>query len=122
MDFDVDYYEENNGDKPVQLFLRELKQNDKKLWALAIAGKDKIKHRFYHKEPLSKHLEGALFELRPNKVRIIYCFDKTQQKMIYLLHGFIKDTKKTPARELKIARERLKNLRERSMIHEKNKT
>lgn len=120
MDYSVDYYEEDNGDKPVQIFLRELKQRNKRLWAFAIAGKDKIKQRAYHREPLSKHLEGELYELRPNKVRIIYCFDKIQQKMIYLLHGFIKGTQKTPLKELKIARERLGRLRERSS-YDKNK-
>lgn len=94
MDFSVDYYEEDNGDKPVQKFLRDIRQSNKKLWSLAIAGKDKIKNRSYHKMPLSRHLEGELFELRPNKVRIIYCFDKTKIKMIYLLHGFIRGDKK----------------------------
>lgn len=56
---------------------------------------------------MSKKIEGAknLFELRikgKNKnVRIFYCFKKN--RMIILLHGFVKKSQKIPSRELKLA-------------------
>ena len=60
------------------------------------------------KEPLVKHLEDKLWELREesktNIYRIIYFFYTGRR--IILLHGFQKKTQKTPTKELEIARTR----------------
>lgn len=60
------------------------------------------------REPLARHLEGDLWELREeshtNIYRIIYFFF-TGRRIIFL-HGFQKKTRKTPSRELEIARRR----------------
>ncbi len=57
----------------------------------------------YHKEPLSKHLESELWELRVKAgtdiLRIIYTSRKGQ--VIILLHVFIKKQQKTPVKEIK---------------------
>lgn len=112
MEFEVSYYTDLNGRKPVQDFLEEVFDKNYALWAECISSIEKIKHRIYHKEPLSKVLGQGLLEIRVRSkndiVRIIYTFAKGKQ--IILLHGFIKKTEKTPLKELETAKERLKNL------------
>src|SRR3989344_6053752 len=52
----------------------------------------------------SKSLGKGLFELRlmgSVNIRIFYCFHRDT---IYLLHGIIKKTRKTPKREIEFAR------------------
>lgn len=112
MEFDVRYYTDQNGRKPVQDFLEEVFDKNYALWSECIASIGKIKHRIYHKEPFSKALGFGLFEIRVRSkndiARIIYGFVKGRQ--IILLHGFIKKTEKIPLREIEIAQNRLKNL------------
>jgi phage-related protein len=75
-------------------------------------GIEKLRNRAYHREPLSKHIEPGLWELRirlgTDILRIVYTFDKGQ--IIILLHAFVKKQQKTPKSELEIARKRLKEL------------
>ncbi len=57
------------------------------------------------REPLVRHLEGKLWELREesstNIYRLIYFFFSGQR--IVFLHGFQKKTQKTPHHEIEIA-------------------
>lgn len=113
MEFQVTYYKESSGRKPVEEFLLELKRSNNPLAEQALKGLEKLKNRAYHKEPLSKHLESGLWELRikvgTDILRIIYTFSKGQ--VIILLHVFIKKKQKTPPVELEIARKRLKEIK-----------
>lgn len=63
--------------------------------------------------PFTKSLGGGLFELRIKAQegisRIFYCV--VRKNTIFMLHGFIKKTQKIPKKELKIAMERLKEVR-----------
>jgi len=57
--------------------------------------------------PHTKKISSQLFELRiPGKqeVRIFYCFHKSK---IFLLHGFVKKSRKIPKKEIKIALRKL---------------
>ena len=62
--------------------------------------------------PHSRALGGGLFELRPKGRegigRAIYCF--VDEQRIVVLHAFIKKTQATPAHELKLARNRMKEV------------
>lgn len=62
--------------------------------------------------PHSRALGSGLFELRPRGHegigRVFYCF--VIGKRIVVLHTYIKKTQDTPERELKIARQRLKEV------------
>lgn len=62
--------------------------------------------------PHSKAFGGGLFELRPRARsgigRAFYCF--LLGKHIVVVHAFIKKTKETPDKELKLARKRVKEL------------
>ena len=56
---------------------------------------------------------GGLFELRLKGVegiaRVFFC-TMTEQEII-MLHSFVKKTQKTPAKELKLAKQRMKELK-----------
>jgi phage-related protein len=61
------------------------------------------------REPLVRHVEGRLWELRreseKNVYRLLYAF--LPGSRILFLHGFQKKTQKTPRREIEIAQARL---------------
>lgn len=113
MDFEINFYEDDKGNNPVEDFLSSLRKINNPLAEQVAKGLVKLKNRAYHREPLSKYLELGLWELRiksgSNILRIIYTFSKG--KNIILLHGFIKKQQKTPINELKLARKRLAYLK-----------
>ena len=63
--------------------------------------------------PHSRALGGGLFELRPRGRlgigRALYCFLVGQR--VTILHAFIKNSQQTPDHELKVARKRMKEVR-----------
>ena len=65
------------------------------------------------RRPHSRAFGGGLFELRPRGRsgigRAFYCFMIGQR--VVVLHAFIKKAQKTPDDELKVARKRLKELK-----------
>lgn len=113
MEFQVIYYKDSSGKNPIEEFLLELKRSNNPLAEQTLKGLEKLKNRAYHKEPLSKHLESGLWELRikagTDILRIIYTFSKG--RIIILLHVFKKKQQKTPPAELGIARKRLKEIK-----------
>jgi len=64
------------------------------------------------REPHAKHLEGKLWELRAKGgegiARAIYV--TVTGRRVVILHAFVKKSAKTPARALRVARQRLKEL------------
>ena len=65
-------------------------------------------------EPITKHLDGEIWELRPLANRILYAYYK--DNTFILLHHFIKKTNKTPQRELDQAKRNLAYYTERNGI------
>lgn len=62
--------------------------------------------------PLAQKMAERLWELRPRlSSGIAQTFFTVQGSRIVLLHGFIKKTRKTPPKELAIAKRRLTRLR-----------
>lgn len=65
----------------------------------------------FAREPLSKHLEDGIFELRTIAdeiiIRILYFFDK--DKIIIATNGFAKKSKRTPHQEIELAKRRRNN-------------
>ncbi len=63
--------------------------------------------------PHTKAMKDGLFELRMKSQegigRVFYC--TLMNKRIIMLHSFIKKTKKTPLKELNIARSRMKEMK-----------
>lgn len=113
MEFKIVYYQDRSGIDPIHEFLLKVAKSNPDLFTQATKGIEKLRDSAYHKEPLSKHIEPGLWELRVrfgnNILRILYTFAKGQ--VIILLHGFIKKKQKTPASELEMARKRLRELK-----------
>ena len=63
--------------------------------------------------PHSRSMGQGLFELRPHGKtgigRAMYCFH--DGKRLTVVHAFVKKTQKTPDRDLKLARKRVKELK-----------
>jgi len=113
VEFEILFYKDEKDNSPIEEFLLELGKSNRTLVSQTRRGIEKLRNRAYHREPLSKHLEAGLWELRiragTDILRIIYTFSKGQ--IIILLHVFIKKKQKTPEGELEIARKRLKELK-----------
>ena len=112
--FTVEFYEDTDGDKPVEEFLLSLdvKMRAKLLGILEILQEKGNLLR----EPYSKHLEDGIFEIR-GKVgtdisRVLYFF--FYDRKIILTNGFIKKSQKTPKKEIQMAKNRRHDYIERS--------
>jgi len=62
-------------------------------------------------QPIVKHIDGSIWELRPLANRIFFFYWKDNK--FVLLHHFIKKTQKTPPQEIDLARAKLKDFIER---------
>lgn len=107
------FYKEANGIYPVEEFLSSLPTKDQMRIVAAIEKVCSL-HINAH-EPLIRHLEGRLWELRaecfPNTYRLIY-FVSSDRHMVFL-HAFQKKTQKTPRREITAALRRYNTQRQR---------
>ena len=102
----TEFYEAPDGARPVEEFLDSL---DEKTRARFRWSMEQLRVRNVQaREPLVKHLEDKLWELREesrtNIYRVIYFFF-TGRRIVFV-HGFQKKSQKTPAKELAVARER----------------
>lgn len=110
------FYVEDNGTCAVREFLKNLDTKTRARFGWSI---EQLRVRNTQaKEPLVRHLEGRLWELREesntNIYRLIYFFYSGQR--IVFLHGFQKDTQKTPHGEIEIALQRLENFLKREEL------
>ncbi len=101
------FYTEEDGTSPVREFLQRLDTKTQVRFAWSI---EQLRVRnVMAREPLVRHLEDKLWELREesntNIYRLIYFFFSGQR--IVFLHGFHKKTQKAPRREIEIALQRL---------------
>lgn len=109
----IEYYVDG-GKSPVQQFMASL---DAVTFARFQWSLEQLRVRnIQAREPLVRHIEGKLWELRresqTNIYRLFYFFYKGRR--IILLHGFQKKSRKTPGPEIEIALRRL----EKFMIRE----
>ena len=115
--FEIESYRLENGNSPVEDFIRGL---DKKMQAKALATID-ILAEFGNqlREPYSKPIGDGLFELRikfSSDISRIFYFFIVDNKII-LTNGFVKKTMKTPKAEIELAR-KYKKAYERRMLNE----
>ncbi len=102
----TEFYIEPNGASPVEEFLDnlDLKTRARFLWSMEQLRVRNVRAR----EPLVRHLEGDLWELREesqtNTYRIIYFFF-TGRRIVFL-HGFQKKSQRTPRKEIELAQRR----------------
>ena len=115
MDFIVEFYETTTGKSPVREFLLELKASDPGDFAAVTAGLEKLRHRVYHREPLTKALNDGLFELRhvgKLNTRVLWFFMKGRR--IVAVHGVRNKGQAIPARDLDTAWARMRDWQERN--------
>ena len=103
------FYHTPGGTSPVEEFLESLDEKTQTRFAWAI---EQLRVRNTQAgEPLVRHIEGKIWELRresnTNIYRLFYFFS-TERRIVFL-HGFQKKTKKTPGREIDIALARLED-------------
>lgn len=117
--YEIIFYEDKNGNSDVVSFIKELgekSQTDKASrinFNKIVAYLDVLQEMGTRvREPVTKHLDGEIWELRPLKNRFLYAFYKDNK--FVMLHHFMKKTQKTPRRELETAKRRLKDFIERN--------
>ena len=111
--FSVDFFKEDDGTKPVGIFIKSL---NVKMKAKVVADLNLLEeYGNMAREPLSKHLEDDIFEIRSKVgsdiVRILYFFDGN--RIIIATNGFMKKQNKTPRSEIELAKKRRRIYMER---------
>ena len=102
------------GGVPVQEFLDGLRATDPGDFAAVMAGLAKLRHRQYHRQPLSKSLGGGLFELRhvgKLNTRILWFF--MPGRRIVAVHAIRNKGQAVATRDLETARRRMVDWLER---------
>jgi phage-related protein len=105
-DWTTEFYRDEQGGNPVEAFLDrlDLKTRARFRWSMEQLRLRNVQAR----EPLVRQLERDLWELREasstNIYRVIYFFF-TGRRIIFL-HGFQKQTQRTPSGEIELARRR----------------
>ena len=115
------FYRDAQGRCPIADYIAELShKNDKDSRIKLNKLRDYIKMLSLYGtqagEPYIKHLDGDIWELRPIRGRIL--FAAWYQGGFVLLHHFMKQTQKTPVREIARAKQTLADLIERGVIYE----
>jgi phage-related protein len=112
-EFEVIFYEKENGDCPVEEFI---KSQDIKMRAKIVGLLELLEEKGNQlREPYSKPIVDGIFEIRckvgNNITRVLYFF--YYEGKIVLTNGFVKKTQKTPPEEIKLAKERRADFKER---------
>ena len=111
--FEVLFYETENGRIPVEEFLNSLpKKSRAKLVGIISLLQD---YGNELRSPYSKHIDDGIFELRgkvgSDITRVLYFF--YYDKKIILTNGFVKKTQKTPKNQIEKAKKYRKRFIER---------
>ena len=101
----VVFYKSDSGKEPVRDWLKKLDKEDRK-----VIGEDikTVQFGWPIGMPLVRKIETGLWEVRiqlDNRIaRVLFT---SHEGLMVLLHGFIKKSQKTPANDLKIAKQRI---------------
>ncbi len=117
--YEIEFYEDKNGKSEIVDYIKELntKASTSKEYRInfnkIVAYMDMLEELGTRVgEPVTKHLDGEIWELRPLKNRFLYAYYKDNKFII--LHHFIKKTQKTPKREIEQAKRNLEDYLERN--------
>ena len=115
--YNIEIYEDKNGRSEVVEYIKSLqKKNDKdsKIKFNKIIAYIRLlrEHGLSLGTPYIKHLDTEIWELRPLRDRILFAY-WDNNKFILLSH-FMKQTQKTPPREIEKAKKLLKDYKNRS--------
>ncbi len=104
----VVFYKSASGKEPVRDWLKQLDKEDRK-----IIGEDikTVQFGWPLGMPLVRKMDKGLWEVRIQlHNRIARVLFTSHQGVMVLLHGFVKKSQKTPANDLKIAKQRMQTL------------
>ena len=115
--YSVVFYCDPRGNEPVKEYLQELAAKQDKSSRIQLNKiRDYIEilkqHGTRAGEPYIKHITGDIWELRPQRRRVLFAAWNGNQ--FVLLHIFLQTTQKTPRREIERAQSNLNDLIERS--------
>jgi len=117
--FDAIFYSNDKGKAPIADYINELRtksltdKNARVNFTKIIAYINLLcKEGTRIGEPVTKHLDGDIWELRPLNNRILFAYYK--ENLFILLHHFMKKTDKTPPREIEQAKRNLADYIERN--------
>ncbi len=101
------FYRSGSGKQPVRDWLLALSDEDRRTIGKGI---QRIEFEWPVGMPHCRPLQSELWEVRSNIsngriARVIFTMDDGE---LYLLHGFIKKTRKTPLEDMEIARKRMR--------------
>jgi phage-related protein len=106
----VVFYATSAGREPVRAWLLDLSRQDRRAVGFDIKT---AQYGWPLGMPLIRKLEPGLWEIRSHIAdgiaRVLFTVDGD---VMVLLHGFVKKSQKTPAADLKTAKQRLADLRE----------
>ena len=119
--YEIHFYRDRNGKEPVKEYIaglasRKDKNSRIKLNKIMDYIKALSEYGTQAGEPYIKHLEGDIWELRPLRDRIL--FAAWNGNVFVLLHAFMKQTQKTPRREIEMAKKKFTEYQERGKNHE----
>ena len=118
---EIIFFTNSRGKQPVLDYLEELSRKTDKSSRIKYSKiLDYIEvlseYGFSAGEPYLKHLDGSIWELRPLRDRVL--FVAWADNSFVLLHHFMKQTQKTPLREIAKAKKEYEYLLGRSLTDE----
>ena len=119
--YKIEFYEDKNGKSEVEEYLQYLKNKPSKdnniKFRKITAYIDNLSiYGLSLGEPYIKHLNNEIWELRPIRDRIL--FASWYNNKFILLNVFMKQTQKTPQREIEKAKRLLEDYKKRSFGNE----
>lgn len=119
--YKIEFYQKENGESPVLDYIREMsshKDKDSRIKLNKLSQYIKVLEQLGTRagEPIVKHLDGEIWELRPSGNRVL--FAAVIGGKFVLLHLFRKSTQKTPPAEIEQAKRELEDYMERSNSNE----
>ena len=121
--YDIEFYDDEHGYSDVEEFIKELREKsatskDARInFNKVVAYLDILEEMGTRiGEPVTKHLDGEIWELRPLANRILYAYYKDNKFL--LLHHFKKKSQKTPPREIEKAKRELEDYKRRHKDNE----
>lgn len=117
MQYNVEFYYTQSGEKPVAGFIAQLREKHPDLHKLVKAGIKKLEDGRKHRKPLTRLVdpEHGIYELRvggKNIARVFWFFQAG--RVVILTNGYVKKKQKLDSAELLWARECKKDWEERT--------
>lgn len=117
--YKIEFYEDKNGKSDAADYIRNLNEKaatskeSRINFNKIVAYLDMLEEMGTRiGEPITKHLDGEIWELRSLRNRFLYAYYKDNRFVI--LHHFLKKTQKTPKREIEQAKRSLQDYLERN--------